>query len=416
MPRLLSAAEWLLALRYLRARRQEGFLSIIAGFSLVGIALGVATLIIVMSVMNGFRIELLDRILGLNGQLAVIGGAQSIESYDALAGRLRALPGVASVTPVTEGQGIAARGGKTQGVLIRGVRPEDLRQHAFIAGNISAGSLDGFGDRAIVVGERLRQQLGIEIGQNVTLISSQMVATPIGLLPRTAAFRVVASFDIGMYEYDSRFVFMPLEAAQAFFDLHDRATMMEIRVAPGAALGVIESEAVGIAARAGSVINWERSNEGFFSVVRTQASVLFLILTLIVLVAAFNIVSSLVILVRTKTGEIAILRTIGASRGTIMRVFVLSGAFIGGAGTLLGVVLGVLIGGNVEGVRRWLQDLLGVELFPGKLYFLTRLPSVIDTGDVVLITLMALTLSLLATLYPSWRAASLDPVEGLRDG
>lgn len=411
-----SAVEWMLALRYLGARREEGTISLIAGFSLVGIALGVATLIVVMSVMGGFQQELLGRILALNGRLAVLAGDQGIVNYEAEARQLAQIDGVIGVSAIVEGQGIATSGAKTQGILARGISAENLGRRDFIAGSLTGGDLKNFtGRRAVVVGQGMLDELGLKIGDDLTLISSQTIATPLGLLPRTARMTIVATFELGMYEYDTRFVFMPIEAAQSLFGMPDRATQLEIRTRGDASVDRIEEAVARQASGYGVVVNWERSNQGFFAVVRTQASVLFLILTLIVVVAAFNIVSSLFILVKTKSAEIGILRTIGASRGVINRVFVLAGLIVGGIGTVTGTIIGVLFSANIETLRQWLQGLLGVELFSAKLYLLTELPSVIDFGDVIAIVGMALVLSLLAGLYPAWRAGRLDPIDALKD-
>ncbi len=411
---IFSPAEWSLALRYLRARREEGSLSIMAGFSLIGIALGVATLIIVMAVMGGFRSELLDRIIGINGRLAVIGGETGIADFDGLTQRLVRIPHVDAAVPLVEGQGILAQNGHTQGVLVRGVRASDAP--TLLQQTLKQGALTDFGDkRNVIVGQPLLETFNLKVGDNITLISSQTIDTPLGTMPRTQLFHIVGAFEIGMYEYDTRLIYMSLDAAQTFFNLPNAATMIEIRAGSSVDIASMEREVVRQVGASGLVVNWERSNQGFFAVVQTQANVLFLVLSLIILVAAFNIVSSLFILVRTKTAEIGVLRTIGAGQGTIMCVFLLAGLMLGGIGTIAGVILGVAFAANIETLRQWLQKLLNVELFSAKLYFLTKLPAVVDYGTVALVAVISLVLTLLAALYPSWRAAKLDPLAALRD-
>jgi lipoprotein-releasing system permease protein len=409
--------ERLVAFRYLRARKAEGFVSVIAGFSLAGIGLGVATLIIVMSVMNGFRAELLGRILGLNGHLGVYGVGQTLEGYDALAERLRAIPGVRSATPIVEGQvlGTGERGGGA-GVLARGIAPGELRARAIIAGNIIAGSLDEFGgDDAIVVGSRLATRLGLRVGDRLSLVSPQGQVTVFGTVPRIRAYRVVALFEVGMYEYDNSYVFLPIGAAQAYFATGDAATQIEVFVAdPDRVREVSRAIRAAITDRQIRILDWQQSNSAFFAAVQVERNVMFLILTLIIIVAAFNIVSSLVMLVKDKGRDIAILRTMGASRGAVMRIFLMCGASIGVLGTVTGVALGLGIAANLEAIRQWLQGLTGQELFQAEIYFLSRLPSVVDPWEVAQVAAMGLGLSLLATLYPSFRAARLDPVEALR--
>jgi lipoprotein-releasing system permease protein len=411
---IFGAVERMIAFRYLRARRQEGFVSVIAIFSLLGIALGVATLIIVMSVMNGFRADLIGRILGLNGHLAIYGETNELQNFDAVAAQVRQVPGVVSATPLVEGQVMATSATGASGALVRGIRPQDIRDRKLIADHIVAGSLAAFGDDGIALGDRLAAQLGVKLGGKVTLISPEGTDTAFGTLPRLKTYHVVALFDVGFYEYDSTFIYVPLKSAQIFFKLPDAVSYLEVFVTNADQAG---HEAHLIARALGGrvrVLDWLQANGSLVNVVTIERNVMFLILTLIILVAAFNIISGLIMLVKDKGRDIAILRTMGASRGMILRIFMLSGASIGMLGTLLGYGLGVVITVNLEAIREFLQRVLHVELFSAEFYFFTRIPAHIDHGEVGAVVIMALALSFLATLYPSWRAARLDPVEGLR--
>ncbi|WP_337875180.1 lipoprotein-releasing ABC transporter permease subunit [Elioraea sp.] len=409
--------ERMVAFRYLRARKAEGFVSVIAAFSLAGIALGVATLIIVMSVMNGFRQELLGKILGLNGHLGVYAAAGPLTEFDAAAERIRRVPGVVQAIPIVEGQVLATgeRGGAS-GVLARGIRPEDLRARAILAGNIVAGSLDRFqGNDAILIGTRLATRLNLRVGERISLVSPQGQVTAFGTVPRVVAYTIVGLFEVGMYEYDSSHVFLPFEAAQAYFRQEGAATQVEVFVAdPTRVRGVALAIRDALGSRPVRILDWQQANSSFFQAVQVERNVMFLILTLIILVAAFNIISSLVMLVKDKGRDIAILRTMGATRGAVMRIFLMCGASIGVLGTAAGVVLGLAFSLNIETIRQWLQGLTGQELFQAEIYFLSRLPAVVDPNEVLQVTLMALGLSLAATLYPAFRAARLDPVEALR--
>jgi lipoprotein-releasing system permease protein len=412
---MFSAFEWMVAMRYLRARRQEGFISVIAWFSLLGIALGVATLIIVMSVMNGFRQELLGRILGLNGHLSVYGTTNTLADFDPLAEKVRKVPGVISVTPIIEGQVMASANGVARGAVVRGARPDDIAKRVIIAENIMDGSLADFGGKdTVLIGSRLAERLGLRVGGKITLISPKGNVTAFGTVPRMRAYRIAATFEIGMYEYDSSFVFMPLPAAQVYFRKPNAVTNLEVMVDdPDRAVDIGEDikEAVG---DVGRIHDWQRANAAFFNAIQVERNVMFLILTLIILVAAFNIISSLIMLVKDKGRDIAILRTMGATRGMIMRIFFISGASVGTIGTLAGFGLGLAFAQNIETIRQWIQGLIGTELFAAEIYFLSRLPAVVDPSEVVAVVLMGLGLSLLATLYPSWRAARIDPAEALR--
>ena len=412
---MFSAFEWMLAMRYLRARRQEGFVSIIAWFSLLGIALGVSTLIIVMAVMNGFRAELMNRILGLNGHISVYNQSRVMTDFDSKADIVRGVPGVISVTPMIEGQVMASVGSASRGAVVRAIRPSDILKRPIIADNIEYGSLDAFGpDDSVIVGAELAKRLGLFVGEKVTLISPKGHATAFGTVPRMRAFKVVAIFKVGMFEYDSGFIFMPLHAAQVYFLKPDAVTNLEVFVDDPDETKPISHEIrkeMGIKSR---VHDWQQANSSFFNAIQVERNVMFLILTLIIVVAAFNIVSSLIMLVKDKGGDIAILRTMGATRGMIMRVFFLAGAAIGVIGTFSGMALGLWVATNIETIRQAIQSVTGTELFAAEIYFLTQLPAKIDPVEVVSVVSMGLGLSLFATIYPAWRAARTDPAEALR--
>ena len=411
---MFTSFEWMIAMRYLRARRQEGFISVIAWFSLLGIGLGVATLIIVMSVMNGFREELLSRILGLNGHLSVYGQTTQISDYDDLASKVAAVEGVISASPLIEGQVMATARGIARGAVVRGVAPEDLGLRGIVSDNIVGGDITKFGDQdGVVIGAQLARLMGLSVGNEITLISPQGQVTAFGTVPRMRAYRIVATFDVGMYEYDSSFVFMPLKSAQVYFKLPAAVNNIEVFVED-------PENALVMARKIADVIpgvrihDWQKANSSFFNAIQVERNVMFIILTLIIVVAAFNVISSLIMLVKDKGRDIAILRTMGATRGMIMRVFFIAGASIGVVGTAGGFVLGLTFSLNIETIRQWIEGLTGTELFAAEIYFLSKLPAKVDTTEVIWVVLMGLGLSLLATLYPSWRAARLDPAEALR--
>ena len=414
---MFNAFERAVAGRYLRARRGERFVSVIAGFSLVGIALGVATLIIVMSVMGGFQKDLLSRILGFNGHLGVYGQGVPLQDYDALTAKVRGVPGVVSAAPVVDGQ-VLANGsrGQNAGVMVRGIKPEDMARLPSIAGNVRQGSLADFqGEDAVAIGVGLAGKFGLQIGDDITLISPQGAATAFGTVPRVRAYKVATVFQVGMNEYDTSFVFLPLEAAQIFFQKPGQASHIEVFADdPDHVKAISAGITRALAGTRVRVIDWQQNNNSFFAAVQVEKNVMFLILTLIILVAAFNVISSLIMMVKDKTRDIAILRTIGAGRAAIMRIFLMCGASVGVTGTILGVVLGVLFCLNIQTIQGWVEAATGANVFNPEVYYLTHLPSRLDAGEVVQVMVMALSLSLLATLYPSWRAARTDPVEALR--
>jgi len=432
-----ASVERLIAFRYLRARRDEGFISVIAGFSLIGIALGVGTLIVVMAVMNGFQLEMLRQMASISGQLGVQGNRDGLMASPDLMERLRAVPGVLTATPSAEGQVIAVAGDKVRGVLLRGMTPEDFRARTPLAAAIDGppgvreryrnlcrnengqatnwGTLKDFGDGfTVAVGKRFADLMGLKVGDKLQLVSPVSIATPMGIMPRSAVAEVTAVFCAGMYDYDSNFIYAPMPEVQRLMAMGDKVTTIEIFLKEGTPLADARRQVTQAVGLQGWVFDWFQANFGFFAAIQGQTNVLFIVLTMIVLVAAFNIVSSLVMLVRTKTGDIAILRTMGATRGAILRLFLLDGLAIGGIGAIVGVVLGLAFALNIEAIRQWLQHTFGLVLFDETLYLLAEMPSHITWQEVATIAGMALVFALAASLYPAFRAARLDPVEGLR--
>jgi lipoprotein-releasing system permease protein len=410
-----SAFEWMLSLRYLRARRKEGFISVIAGFSFLGIMLGVATLIIVMAVMNGFRKELLSKILGLNGHILVQPIEAPLTDFAAVAEKITGIPGVILAVPLVEGQALASSPVHAGGVLVRGIREEDLRKMPAISPNIRFGTLDGFDQgQGLVIGKRLADNLSLRAGDQLTLVAPRGAVTPMGTTPRIKTYKVAAVFEIGMSEYDNVFVFMPLAEAQAYFNRQNDVSAIEVYTDNPDS---VDRYRILINERAGRpvfLVDWRQRNATFFNALQVERNVMFLILTLIVLVAALNIVSGLIMLVKDKGHDIAILRTMGATKGSVLRVFLITGSAIGVVGTLFGFALGLLVVLNVEEIRQFISWLTSTQLFSPELYYLSRLPAEMDVTETSAVVGMALVLSFLATLYPAWRAARLDPVEALR--
>jgi lipoprotein-releasing system permease protein len=413
--KMFAPFEWMLALRYLRARRKEGFISVIAGFSFVGIMLGVATLIIVLAVMNGFRQELFDKILGLNGHVVIHSIDGRFTDFDAVAGRLRDVDGIKHVMPLIEGQAMISTTSLANGALVRGLREEDIKKLTAISENLVDGSLDGFDDRpAVAIGSRMANDLRVKVGDKLSLVAPRGPTTPFGTAPRVKRYRVKAIFEMGMSEYDSTIVFMPLSEAQRYFNRRDVVNVLEVVVDKPDTVGDMRADILQAGGPTIYVSDWRQRNSSLFSALQVERNVMFLILTLIVLVAALNIVSGMIMLVKDKSSDIAILRTMGASKGSVMRVFFITGASIGVVGSLAGFVLGVLVCTNIEYIRQFIAFVTNTDLFSPELYYLSHLPAEMDVTEVISVLVMALTLSVLATLYPSWRASRLDPVEALR--
>jgi lipoprotein-releasing system permease protein len=411
---MFSPFERMMAWRYLRARKAEGFVSVIAGFSFLGIMLGVATLIIVMSVMNGFRDELVSRILGLNGHLNVYSQTGPLNNYMSLVDRLEKVKGVESVRPMIEGQVLISVNGAAHGALVRAMSREDFATKPIISDSIKEGEFTDFREQQVAIGTELAKRLKLKIGDQITLLAPKGKASPFGTIPRSRTYYIGIIFDVGMYEYNNGFIFMDLPSAQQFFRLPGQVNSIEIMAESTNVAERIKDDLVRAVGGEASVYDWRTANSSFLNALAVERNVMFLILTLIILVAAFNIISSMIMLVKDKGKDIAIMRTMGATRSNMLSIFTLTGASIGFAGTVFGAALGITFAANIESIRRFLESISGTELFADEIYFLSQLPAIIFWQDVLVVVLMAFGLSVAATIYPAWRAARLDPVEALR--
>ncbi len=404
-----------MAFRYLRAKRREGFISVIAGFSFIGIMLGVATLIVVMAVMNGFRVEITKKILGLSGHITISGYERQLDNYDAIVKTLYGMEDVISASPVIDGQAMAISGETTTGVIVKGITLSDIMKRPIIAENIVDGAILRFqGNDSIMIGKHLANNLSVGVGDEVTLISPQGRATAIGTMPRMKKYIVVAIFEAGMYEYDSSGVFMPLEAAQVLFKYPESVSSIEVLVKDPDKSQIMAQGIFNKLGQLYAVRDWQMINASLFTALKVERTVMFLILTLIVFIAAFNIISSLIMLVTDKGRDIAILRTMGMSRASVMRVFFLCGSAIGITGTLSGFVLGISFALNIDSIKKILETMIGTQLFDPVIYFLSELPADVRADDVFKAVFVGLFFSFVATIYPAWKASRQDPAEGLR--
>lgn len=413
---ILSRYERMIAKRYLLPGRGEAFIFLVASISLFAVALGVAALIIVMSVMNGFRAELFDKIVGLNGHAVIQGYDGKLPDWRRIAGEARALPGVTSATPLIEQPLMAAFSGRVEGVLVRGMTVNDIRTNPVMQGKVVKGALNTLvpGSNRVAIGARLAEQLGADVGSEISLISPQGQTTPFGTVPRIVSYQVAAIFEVGVYDYDKAFVVMPMQDAQTLLMLGDAVGMVEVQTNDADKVGQILAPLKPKIAMQGEIRDWREMNASLFEALAVERVAMFVVLSLIILVAVFNILSSLIMLVRAKTRDIAILRTMGASRSGLMKIFMTVGITIGALGTVAGLVIGAVFLFFRQGVVNFVQLVTGQNLWDPSIRFLTELPSKTDPVEVVVITVMALFLSFLATLYPAWKAASTDPVQVLR--
>ncbi len=410
--------ERLVAKRYLRSRKKEGFISVITAFSFIGIMLGVATLIIVMSVMNGFRAELIGRILGLNGHMNLYSTTGKLSDYQTkLDHLLENVPEVEKAFATIEGQALMTVNGNATGVVIRGIKRSDFKDKPVISESITVSIRDKgiFPNKnTISLGTAIAERYNLNVGDEVTLIAPKGKVSPFGTIPRSRLYVIGSIFDVGMYEYNNGFIFMPLETAQKFFTLGNSVKALEIFVKDPTKIDGLDDKISALYSGNITVADWRDTNSSFYNALQVERNVMFLILTLIIIVAAFNIISSLIMLVKDKGRDIAILRTMGATKGMIIRIFFITGAKIGLWGTFAGAVLGVSFALNIERIRQFLEGLTGTELFADEVYFLSKLPAKMDVSEVIAIIVMATCLSFAATIYPAWRASKLDPVEALR--
>jgi lipoprotein-releasing system permease protein len=413
---ILNRAERMLARRYLLPDKGEGFIFLVATISLIAVALGVAALIIVMSVMNGFRAELFDKIVGLNGHAVVQGYDGRLSNWQQIAVQAKKTPGVTSAVPLIEQPLMATANGRFEGVIVRGMRLQDIRGNRTLTGNIVAGDIKSVtpGSNRIAVGSRLAETLGLYPGGQITLWNPEGRSTVVGTVPREVTYTIGAIFEIGVYDYDKSFVVLPMEDAQELLLMGDQVGMIELQTTnPDRVQDILAPLRQAIQGR-GAIVDWRQMNSALFQALEVERVAMFVVLSLIVLVAVFNILSSLIMLVRAKTRDIAILRTMGASRQGMMKVFMTVGVTIGTLGILLGIILGAIFLFFRQDVVNGIQAITGQNLWDPSVRFLTDLPAKPDPVEVGAIILTALVLSFLATLYPAYKAASTDPVQVLR--
>ena len=413
---IFNETERTIALRYIKSRRVEGFISVSAWFSLIGIVLGVATLIVVMSVMNGFRTELVDRILGINGHLIVYKkNGLLIENYNKIVSQISDTQNVVAVTPYLEGQALAKTKNSISGIIIRGTKWSDLPAKKLLWKSLDKTAINNFKIKQnIILGYRLAQRLNLRVGDYISLISPNVMETAIGVLPIKQNFMVGGFFDVGMYEYDNNFIFIPWEKAEKFLSIKKIAHGIEIFLDNPKTTQNVYDDLISKLDENLTIIDWKKRNSSFMNALDVEKNVMFVILTLIILVATFNIISSMIMLVQTKKSDIALMRTMGASKHFVIRIFMLTGSIIGIIGTIIGAILGTIVSINIETIRNFVSSLFGQELFSAQIYFLSKLPSNINFNEVLIVMGLSISLTLIANMFPAWKASKISPAEALR--
>jgi len=413
---IFNETERMISFRYIKSRRVEGFISISAWFSLLGIMLGVATLIVVMSVMNGFRTELVDRILGINGHLIIYSkNERTIPNYTKIINKILDTPNVVAVTAHLEGQALAKNKNSISGVIIRGSKWSDLAAKKLLWKSLNQSTISNFKDKHnIIMGYRLGQKLNLKVGDYISLISPNGIETALGVMPVNQNFKVGGFFDMGMYEYDNNFIFIPWKKAELFLSTNNIAHGIEVFLKDQKLTSSVNLQLQSKLNKNLIVIDWKKRNSSFMNALAVEKNVMFVILTLIILVAAFNIISSMIMLVQTKKADIALMRTMGASQYLIIKVFMLTGSIIGFLGTFVGVLLGVFVSMNIEKIRQLITSIFDQELFSAEIYFLSKLPSNININEVLIVICISIFLTLLASIFPAWKASKISPAEALR--
>ncbi|PHZ85332.1 lipoprotein-releasing ABC transporter permease subunit [Paremcibacter congregatus] len=416
---MFRAHEWMVAFRYLKVRSNEGFVTLVALFSLLGIAIGVMVLIVTMSVMNGFREELLSKVIGFNGHMLYQPVGGRMNDYDDAVAHLKKVDHVVKVLPIVEGHALATFGSYSVPALVRGVKPEDIRHMPLIADNIKVGDLNDFGtgDNDILIGKRLADKYGLSPGDLVTLVTPRGRVTPFGTVPRIANYQIRAIFEVGEYNYDTGYFFLPLKAAQSYFQYDDQVAALEISLTHPdmiTELYPVVQQAMREISPGGRLVDWRVLNQSFFNALQVERNVMFIILSFIILVAVFNIISTMIMMVKNKTRDVAILRTMGVTSASIMRIFFIVGSCIGMVGTLLGTICGLAIAYNVQEILNFIERMTGLSLWEGEVRFLSEVPAIVEPTEVTIVILVSLGMSFFATLLPAWRAAKVDPVKSLR--